>query len=77
MKNYAIQKSFYMDKKNNEKYRVTVMCRVSKSCLWRIYGSLLMDGHSFIIKSIKRVHNYCEVVKNLKVTSSWIANKSF
>lgn len=48
LKDFAIQECFYMDKKKNDKDRVTAIYGVSNTCTWRIHVSVLVDGHSLL-----------------------------
>ncbi|VFQ83426.1 unnamed protein product [Cuscuta campestris] len=71
MKDYVIQKGISLRKIKNDKRRYTQVC-MNKDCKFKIHASVLVDGHSWMIKSICEDH-ICSVKEHHnRAGSTWV-----
>ncbi|VFQ74346.1 unnamed protein product [Cuscuta campestris] len=74
MKDYIIQKGISLRKMKNDRRRYTQTCK-NKECKFRIHASVLVDGHSWMIKSICEDH-VCSVKEHHKrAGATWVATR--
>jgi len=76
VRDYMVQEGIYMRYLKNEPTRYTGKCE-GKSCDWRIHASLMPDGVTFQVKTIKGKHSCKRLLDNPAATYSWIARKLF
>ncbi|KAK1316217.1 hypothetical protein QJS10_CPA05g01999 [Acorus calamus] len=76
LKQHCIINEFAVVYEKNEKSRVTARCKKRK-CIWRIHASVLRDGVTFEVKTLKDEHTCTSVNKvgNEMATSGWLSNK--
>jgi len=60
----------------NKPCRYTMKCK-GKKCSWRIHASVMPDGVTYQVKTIKGKHCCKRQLDNPTVTCSWIAKKLF
>ncbi|VFQ81391.1 unnamed protein product [Cuscuta campestris] len=73
MKDYCIQKGIFLKKIKNDKKKYTQVCMNNK-CAFRIHASILIDGHSWMIKSFTDGH-VCAVKEHHKrAGAAWVAS---
>ncbi|KAK3197819.1 hypothetical protein Dsin_021234 [Dipteronia sinensis] len=73
VRGYAIQEGFELNRLKNDQCRYTAKC-FNDTCDWRIHVFSLLDGRSFIIRSICGGHIQCRRgKKNKEAISLWIA----
>ncbi|KAK1266738.1 hypothetical protein QJS04_geneDACA014619 [Acorus gramineus] len=76
LKQHCVINEFAVLYEKNEKHRVTARCK-KNDCTWRIHASVLRDGITFEIRTLREEHTCTSVNKvgNEIATSSWLANK--
>ncbi|VFQ94034.1 unnamed protein product [Cuscuta campestris] len=73
MKDYTIQKGITLRKLKNDKRRYTHTC-INENCKFRIHASVLVDRHSWMIKTLCEEH-VCSVKEHHKrAGASWVAS---
>ncbi|VFQ87781.1 unnamed protein product [Cuscuta campestris] len=72
MKDYVIQKGISLRKIKNDKRRYTQVC-MNKDCKFKIHASVLVDGHSWMIKSICEDHICSVKEKHNRAGAAWVA----
>ncbi|KAK1319154.1 hypothetical protein QJS10_CPB04g02022 [Acorus calamus] len=76
LRQHCVINEFVVLYEKNERCRVTARCK-SKECTWRIHASVLSDGVTFQVKTLKNEHTCTSVNKvgNEMATSQWLAHK--
>ncbi|KAL5779322.1 hypothetical protein ACOSQ2_010059 [Xanthoceras sorbifolium] len=73
VKGYAIYEGFRLKKIKNDSYRYTVTCK-NDACDWRLHASSPPDGLTYMIKSMRGSHSFCQrMVENKEANSRWVA----
>ncbi|KAK0608510.1 hypothetical protein LWI29_031788 [Acer saccharum] len=73
-KEYAIQEGIELKRVKNDRMRQTYRC-IGDGCEWRAHGSCMIDGVTFMLKTLKDQHDCHRVYNNKEAKVKWIASK--
>ncbi|TXG53101.1 hypothetical protein EZV62_022270 [Acer yangbiense] len=73
-KEYAIQEGIELKRVKNDRVRQTYRC-TGDGCEWRAHGSCMIDGVTFMLKTLKDQHDCHRVYNNKEAKVKWIAFK--
>ncbi|TXG56831.1 hypothetical protein EZV62_018144 [Acer yangbiense] len=73
-KEYVIQEKVELKRVKNDRVRQTYECTGDR-CGWRAHGSCMIDGVTFMIKTLLGHHNFHRVYNNKEAKVKWIAFK--
>ncbi|KAK2645005.1 hypothetical protein Ddye_020200 [Dipteronia dyeriana] len=73
-KDYAIQEGIEFTIMKKDKVRQTYKCAIN-GCGWRAHASCMIDGVTFMLKTLSDQHDYHRVYNNKKTKVKWIASK--
>ncbi|KAK2658938.1 hypothetical protein Ddye_005471 [Dipteronia dyeriana] len=73
-KEYAIQEGIELKRVKNDKVRQTYKCGAD-TCGWRAHASYMIDGVTFMLKTLSNQHDCYRVYHNKKAKVKWIASK--
>ena len=71
-----VQEDIHFKIIKNEPCRYTAKCE-GKNCSWRIHASILHDGSTYQVKTIKGCHSYKRLLDNPAASYRLIASKLF
>ncbi|XP_074282602.1 protein FAR1-RELATED SEQUENCE 6-like [Silene latifolia] len=76
LRDFCIQEGFHIIIVKADKSRYTAEC-ATVGCEWRIHASVLQDGTTWAIKSIRAAEHGCNGVKsyNPLANAEWVSNK--
>lgn len=70
---YAMCKGYNVRILKSEMKKLFV--RYELGCTWRLYGSLMQDEHTFLIKTLVKEHKCFRSLRNRQAISEWIAKE--
>jgi len=75
-RDYMVQEGIHFKIIKNEPYKYTAKCE-DKNCSWRMHASILYDGSTYQVKTIKGSHSCNTLLDNPAATYRWIVSKLF
>ena len=73
-KDYAIQEGIELKRVKNDRVRQTYEC-TGDGCGWRAHGSVMIDGVTFMIKTLVDQHDCYRIYNNKEAKVKWISSK--
>ena len=73
-KEYTIQEGIVLKRVKNDRVRQTYRC-TGDDCEWRAHGSCMIDGVTFMLKTLSDQHSCHRVYNNKEAKVKWIASK--
>ena len=73
-KEYAIQEGIELKRVKNDRVRQTYRC-TRDGCEWRAHGSCMINGVTFMLKTLSDQHDCHRVYNNKEAKVKWIASK--